>query len=167
MWRRNQKRKSAGNFFSLDLPKGQACPYHEFEWVFDRAGRSETLRRIGGLGGCVEALPQLNVCLIRPEHLPPPPLGPPPLPLGPVKSSHLLSVSEVRLDGGGPGGEAEVLHDAPPDGFLGDFAELGNLMLKAPGHEKQVTVQVVPNPPLEPVKCSWSWWPWQPSSSPP
>ena len=127
--------------------------------MFDRAGRSETLRRIGGLGGCVEALPQLNVCLIRPEHLPPPPLAPPPLLLGPV--------SEVRFDGGGPGGEAEVLHDAPPDGFLGDFAELGNLMLKAPGHEKQVAVQVVPNPPLEPVKCSWSRQPWQPSSSPP
>ena len=27
MWRGNQKRKSGGNFFSLDLPNGQACQY--------------------------------------------------------------------------------------------------------------------------------------------
>ena len=26
MWRGNQKKKSTGNFFSLDLPNGEACP---------------------------------------------------------------------------------------------------------------------------------------------
>ena len=57
----------------------------------------------------------------------------------------------MRLDGGLPGGEAEVLFDALPDGFLADLAKLGDLPLKAVGSQERVVVQVGLDPPLKPV----------------
>ena len=73
--------------------------------------------------------PQLNVCLVGPEDLPPPALSPRPLPLGPVKAALPLSLGEVRLGGGHPAWDAELLGDDTADGPLVDFHEPGDLEL--------------------------------------
>ena len=81
------------------------------------------------LGTCVRVSPELDVSLICPEDFPPLALSPRPLPLGPVKAALPLSLRKVRLGGGHPAGDAELLGDDTADGPLVDFHEPGDLEL--------------------------------------
>ena len=95
--------------------------------------------------------PELNVSLIREEHLPPAALGPGSLPLGPAKAALLLKLGELRLDGGPPGRDAEILGDTPADRDVADLAESRDLPLEAVRSEERIIFRMFLDPPLQPV----------------
>ena len=138
------------------LPIPEASPYHQF-WGMLHGATDEPRVVTGVIGGSAhpepvsEASPQLDMSLVAPQDLPPSPLAPRPLPLGPEKAADLLRVGQEGLDGGNPRGDGEIRVDDFPDGGLVNLLETGNLPLKACRSKEGVLVQTSLDPLLHPL----------------
>ena len=125
---------------AADLAIAYRAPYHDL-WMFD--GSPDDARVVSGDGrrsadkdGSPGVSPELHMCLIREEDLPPAALGPGSLPLGPAKAALLLKLGELGLDA---------------DRDAADLAESRDLPLEAVRSEERIILKMFLDPPLNPV----------------